>query len=188
MKTDLLRVEKTYLAHLLEAIQRCVYFLDAATQKIVWPLQGESLQAHKKDIALFDALSVLNERFAKLQDTLATALRHALLLLGEQHDSFLKVLAYYQKHEVIDSIEDWQLLRTTHNLAAHDYEIDYADIAEHFNNLHDLLGTLYLTSQRFVDHCQSTLGIVPHSADFSEEFFKAVAQGATSHQLGDHDE
>ncbi|QSH81884.1 hypothetical protein [Ferrovum myxofaciens] len=77
MKTDLLLAEKTHLGNLLEAIQRCVYFLDATSRKLPWLLNGQLLRQYKKDEALFEALSAFNERFSKLQDTLAAAMRHA---------------------------------------------------------------------------------------------------------------
>lgn len=39
----------------------------------------------------------MNERFAKLQNTLGAALRHAALLAGEATDTFLPTLAFYAK-------------------------------------------------------------------------------------------
>ncbi|WP_297484163.1 hypothetical protein [Ferrovum sp.] len=176
MKTDLLLAEKKHLGNLLEAIQRCVYFLDAASRKLPWLLNGPLLRQHKKDETLFESLSAFNERFSKLQDTLAAAMRHAQILLGEPGDSFLKVLAYYEKHAVIDSIDSWQLLRAARNLAAHDYEIDYTEIADHFNSLYELLEVLYRTSQAFVLHCDEQLGIKPGSMDFNPDFFEITSR------------
>lgn len=172
MNTDVLLAEKAHLGNLLEAIQRCVYFLDAAARKLPWPLTGDVLVHRRKDVTLFEALSAFNEWFSKLQDTLAAGMRHALILLAEPNDSFLKVLAYYEKNAVIDSIESWQLLRAARNLAAHDYEIEYALIAEHFNVLYELIGVLYGATQAFVMHCEEQLGIKPGSADFAVEFFE----------------
>jgi hypothetical protein len=176
MKTNLLLAEKMHLSNLLEAMQRCIYFLDAASRKLPWPLDENQLQQHKKDEALFEALSAFNERFSKLQDTLAAGMRHALILLGEPSDSFLKVLAYYEKHAVIESIDSWQLLRTARNLAAHDYEIDYAEIADHFNTLHELKDMLYSATLAFVKHCDEQLAIKPASTDFSTEFFNITGR------------
>lgn len=172
--TPLLSAEKAHLAGLLEAIQRCTYFLHAASIKPVWPLTGEALQERKKDEVLFEALSAFNERFAKLQDTLGAAMRHACLLEGENTEGFLKVLAYYEKTGVIESIEAWQMLRTVRNLAAHSYETDYAVIAEHFNTLYELLPVLYRASGAFVAHCKNRLNIVPTAADFSADFLRVV--------------
>ncbi len=55
--------------------------------------------------------------------------------------------------------------------AAHDYEINYADVADHFNTLNTLTRNLYQTARRFVIYCESELGVCPGSPDFSEEFY-----------------
>jgi hypothetical protein len=128
---SILNAGKLHLSELFESIQRCVYFLDAFT----WPLTADLQEAQKNDVVLFEAMAAINERFAKLQDTLAAAMRHACILAGEPSDSFLKVLSFYEKSGVLESVESWQLCRTTRNLAAHDYEIEYVQIADHFNTL-----------------------------------------------------
>ncbi len=132
MNENILDAERQYLASLLEAIQRCVYFLHASDSKIAWPLDADELAARKKDEPLFESLSAINERFARLQDTLGAAMRHSAMLMSEPTDSFLKVLAFYEKSGVIDTVSSWQLCRTARNLAAHDYETEYAVIADHF--------------------------------------------------------
>ena len=167
--------EKRHLANLLEAIQRCVYFLNASHDAIEWPLTGKVLTERKKDNNLFEAMAAINERFAKLQDTLGAAMRHSLLLSGEQADSFIKVLAIFEKNQVIRSIQDWQVARTARNLAAHDYEINYDEVAEHFNTLSTLKVHLYQTARRFVKYCETELDVRPDSPDFSEEFIQITA-------------
>lgn len=172
---QLLVAQRAHLANLLEAIQRCVYFLNASDASLTWPLTGDTLSTHKKDANFFEALAAVNERFSKLQDTLGSAMRHSLLLSGEQADSFLKVLAIFQKLGVISSIDDWQAARSARNLAAHDYETDYRLVAEHFNALHGLKPDLWGVSARFVHYCDSELNVQPSSADFSSEFFAITA-------------
>jgi len=139
-------------------------------------LQGSELETHKKDVNLFESLSSFYERFAKFQDTLASAMRHAYLLFGEKNEHFLKVLAFYEKHAVIESIETWQQLRTARNLAAHDYETDYFQIAEHFNALRELSVVLYQIAGNFTAFCARELKIEPTSADFSDEFLQIVTE------------
>jgi hypothetical protein len=48
-----------------------------------------------------------------------------LLFSEKQH------LAIFEKNQVICSFEEWQVARTARNLAAHDYEINYDDVADH---------------------------------------------------------
>jgi len=171
---SILNSEKQHLAELLEAIQRCVYFLDASSNKLTWPLTADRLEKQKKDVSLFEAMAAVNERFAKLQDTMAAAMRHACILAGEPTDSFLKVLGFYEKNGVIESVEAWQLCRTARNLAAHDYDIEYAEIAEHFNALKALTPLLYNIAERFLCYCQEQLGLLPKQADFKTEFMLIV--------------
>jgi hypothetical protein len=171
---SILDSEKLHLAELLEAIQRCVYFLDASSRKLTWPLTKEQLETRKKDLALFEAMAAISERFAKLQDTLDAAMRHACILAGEPTDSFLKVLGFYEKTGVLESVESWQLCRTARNLAAHDYEIEYAEITDQFNSLQTLIPLLYMSAACFLNYCQETLGIESKQADFSTEFLSIV--------------
>lgn len=173
---DLLASQKQHLANMLEAIQRCVYFLESSVQSVPWPLDAKLLKDHKKDADLFESLSAINERFAKLQDALGAAMRHSLILSGDQTDSFLKLLALFEKKEIIESREQWILCRTARNLAAHEYDVDYAIIAQHFNTLYALRGFLYSASGRFLHYCASDIQTIPATSDFSEEFQKVVGE------------
>ena len=170
MDRTTLNAQKCHLADLLEAIQRCTYFLDASSRKLEWPLRAEKLIIEKRNVGLFETLAAINERFAKLQDTLAAAMRHASLLSGEPTDRFLKVLSFYEKVGVLESVEIWHLCRAKRNLAAHDYETDYTEIAEHFNALHQLSPVLYRAAGRFTDYCRETLSIKPAASDFKDDF------------------
>jgi len=172
----LLQAERRHLANLLEAVQRCVHFLDASERKLPFPLEPGLLEVRKTDTELFEPLAAVNERFAKLQDTLGAAMRHALLLAGERNDSFLKVLAFFVKVGVVGSTEAWQTCRTARNLAAHDYEIDYALIAEHFNTLRELTPMLYATSAQLLDYCAENLGISPADGELRQLFRDACAR------------
>ena len=170
MNMTSLTVEREHLANLLEATQRCAHFLHASGSKVIWPLNGVTLRQRCKDVDLFESLAAFNERFAKLQDTLGAAMRHCALLMSEASAPFLKVLALFEKLEVIDSVEAWQLCRSARNLAAHDYETDYALIAEHFNELQALLRVLVGAAARLLASSARSLGIEPASSDFKAEF------------------
>jgi len=184
MSGDVLQAQRMHLAQLLEAVQRCVYFLHASDKKLPWPLSADHLLQNKKNIGLFESLAAVNERFAKLQDTLGAAMRHAVLLSGEAGETFLKVLAFYEKTGVIDSVASWQLCRTTRNLAAHDYGTDYAQVAEHSNALHALIPVLFGNAFRFLDYCRTALDALPQQMDFADDFTAIVlncgAQGGNA--------
>lgn len=170
-----LTAEREHLANLLEAVQRCAHFVYLSSSKVVWPLDGINLKQRQKDADLFEPLAAFNERFAKLQDTLGAAMRHSALLMSEVNTPFLKVLVLFEKLGVIESIESWQTCRTARNLAAHDYETDYALIAEHFNELQTLQPVLVGASSRLLTLCEHSLSIFPTTADFKTEFERVVA-------------
>lgn len=56
MTTHALENERLHLASLLEAIQRCVYFLAASDHRLSWPLTAAFLN-EKKNIDLFETLA-----------------------------------------------------------------------------------------------------------------------------------
>lgn len=60
-------------------------------------------------------------------------MRHAAILAGERADTFLHVLSFFEKINVLKSMDAWQSMRALRNLAAHEYEIDYVEIAGNFN-------------------------------------------------------
>jgi hypothetical protein len=176
MNTDLQNA-KQHLSNLLVAVERCVYFMDGSAKRIDWPINPEKLSSHSKDIDLFEAMSAVNERFAKLQDTLASAMRHAAILAGEPTDTFLRVLAFFEKIDVLSSSEDWAAMRAFRNLAAHEYEISYIDIANHFNSLKELIPQLYRTAQAFSTYCRHELNISAASKDFTPDFNNITTSG-----------
>lgn len=168
MNKDPLQLQRQHLSDLLEAIQRCAWFLSAAEEDLPWPLCADILAAHQKDKVFFGALSTINERFAKLQDTMGSAMRHAAMLASEPSESFLKVLALYEKNGVLDSIDQWQRCRAARNLAAHAYETDYEAIAMHFNTLKDLSPFLMSVATRFLFWCRESLQIEPASEVYAD--------------------
>ena len=167
MIIDKLKAQKDHLSNLLEAIERCVYFLNASLLNVPVSIEAAYLQQNQKDTALFESLSAINERFSKLQDILSSAMRHATVLSGESSDNFLNVLAFYEKSGVIESTENWQLYRTKRNIAAHEYDVNYNKIAEHFNAIKELYVLLEMDSNRFIKYCEASLNIKPASNAFS---------------------
>ena len=175
--TDILDKQRQYLAQLLEAIQRSAYFLRRSQDKVNWPLQGATLAQQSKDVDLFETLAAINERFAKLQDSLAAVMRHTALLMGEDPGNFLKVLATFEKWGLLESSSRWQQGRVIRNMATHDYDLDYQAIADHFNALHDLTPMLLDTARNLLRHARQSLSLQPASATFTVEFEGLFNQG-----------
>jgi hypothetical protein len=104
------------------------------------------------------------------------SMRHVCLLVGEITDCFLKVLSFYERTKILESLANWQLCRTVRNLASHEYAIDYSSAVEHFNTLQTLIPMLCVTAVRFLNYCLQSLDIVPKQAVFSEEFMAITPQ------------
>jgi hypothetical protein len=170
MIPDPAELERQHLADLLEAMMRCAFFSDRLSSVIIWPLTGNLLESRCNDFDLFDKLAAFNERFSKLQDSAAAAMRHATLLSGEKTTTFLEVLGFFEKVGVVKSTRDWQRIRALRNMAAHDYSIHYADIALHFNGLKEVLPELLGVVVRLVNYCDAKLSIVPKKVFFENDW------------------
>jgi len=77
MTPDPAEWDRQNLADLLEGMMRCAFFSDRLSSVIPWPLTGNLLESRCNDFDLLDKLAAFNERFSKLQDSAAAAMRHA---------------------------------------------------------------------------------------------------------------
>lgn len=166
--------ERVYLAEQLTALERCAYFAVLVDGKVNWPLTAEALREHRLDGDWFEPLAALNERFAKLQDVLGSVMRHAAFMLAEPTPTFLNVLVLFEKHRVITSVAQWHRVRKMRNQAAHDYDLDPAVTAAHFNQIHAELPELVQISARLVSFCQQWLDTIPLDPELHEVFGRVL--------------
>jgi hypothetical protein len=159
------------LSSLLESCHRSAWYLLASSNSLNWPLDEKDLSEREMDLAFYERLAAINERFGKLQDLLSTSMRNLCLLAGENADTFLRVLSFCAKQGIVGSIEDWQLCRSLRNRAAHDYGADHSITAEHFNTLHDWIPNLVSVTFRLTDYADKNLGV--RAKD--DTFLKALA-------------
>ena len=104
MNQSILDSEKLHLAELFEAVQRCVYFLDASSRKLTWPLTKERLQTRKKDVTLFEAeiaghfnsLQVLTSILYKSADRFLNYCQEALGIEPKQADFSTEFMSIVQ--------------------------------------------------------------------------------------------
>ena len=142
MSLSVLEESRGHLADLLEAGQRCAWYLQAGAAKVRWPVTGSELAQRSRDLEFYERLAAINERFGKLQDLLATTMRHLCELSGENTESFLRVASFCHKAGILSSLEDWQTCRSLRNRAAHAYGTDYTETAGHFNAMREQIGFL----------------------------------------------
>ena len=103
---------------------------------------ADARSAAPQDLEFYERLAAINERFGKLQDLLATTMRHLCELSGENTESFLRVASFCHKAGILSSLEDWQTCRSLRNRAAHAYGTDYTETAGHFNAMSEQIGFL----------------------------------------------
>lgn len=166
--------EHAYLAEQLTALERCAYFAVLVDGKVNWPLTVEALREHRLDGDWFEPLAALNERFAKLQDVLGSVMRHAAFMLAEPTPTFLHILVYFEKHQVIASVAQWHRVKKMRNQAAHDYDLDPVVTAAHFNQLHAELPELAQSAVRLVSFCQQWLDCHPLDPELHEMLERAL--------------
>jgi len=166
MTRSLLEESRGHSADLLEAGQRCAWYLQTSADKVRWPLTGKALADRSKDVEFYERLAAINERFGKLQDLLSTTMRHLCLLNGENTDSFLRVASFCNKAGILESLEEWQACRTLRNRAAHAYGTDYTETAGHFNAMHAQIPLLTTIVVRLSSYIRQNLGIEAADASF----------------------
>ncbi|WPL14144.1 hypothetical protein [Thiorhodovibrio litoralis] len=166
--------EHLYLAEQLTALERCAYFALLVDGKVTWPLTVAALREHRLDGDWFEPLAALNERFAKLQDVLGSVMRHTAFMLAEPAPTFLSVLVFFEKHRVITSVAQWHRVRKMRNQAAHDYDLQPAVTAAHFNQIHAELPELVQIAARLVSFCQQWLDCRPLDTELHEVLERAL--------------
>lgn len=172
----LLEESRRHLGDLIEACQRCAWHLNATAARVEWPLTAPKLSERQMDLGLFEPLAAINERFARLQDLLGTTMRHLCELCGERADTFLRVLAFFEKVGVIQSAEAWHACRSLRNRAAHDYGTDFEITAGYFNALHEQIAVLSAATLAIAAYAKQSLGIEPADPRFADALARLHAR------------
>lgn len=146
--------ENDYLEELLTALNRICRHLEKLLEVLPQPITEELLIQEESNFEFQNRLAALNERFSKLQDLLGRAFRHTALLLGEKHEGFLEVYAFFEKNDIVPDWRIWQKLRLLRNRAAHDYSVDFKEISDYFNEVIQGIKILLLSKENFVKFCK----------------------------------
>jgi len=95
-------------------------------------------------------------RFTKLQDAIGHRLFPVIYSVLEGDDTprpFLDTLHYLEKINIIESVEDWQMLRNLRNNLAHDYPDSVRQTMDTLNILYTtwpLLKKMYLSAEKYL--------------------------------------
>ncbi len=149
----LYQAEWDLLQHKLAALDRLAAGPRFPVSRIPFPFTDTL----KLDEEGRERLSAFNERFAKLQDLLASGMRQGLILSGEHPEGFRSTLSLMHKSGVVNDLDRWQGLRILRDNSAHDYETDGTKQAVHFNELSNELDELLNILARFRHWCETTI-------------------------------
>ncbi len=106
--------------------------------KELLPLSVDKYKAlTEHELAYIDQMSY---RYGKLQETMGKLLRTLLITLEEDVKSspFIDVLNTAEKTGIIDSAQEWIMLRELRNILTHEYSEKVDDIIEGINKLYEI--------------------------------------------------
>lgn len=109
----------------------------------IFPLNVESyLELTDEQISYTDQLIY---RFSKLQDTIGNKL-FPIILEGLQEDieylSFIDILSKIEKLGLVESSNQWLVLRETRNIVTHEYPFQVDDLIDGLNQLDEQIPTI----------------------------------------------
>lgn len=82
------------------------------------------------DPAVAERVAAIVDRFCKLQDQLAGAMRHAHTMLGERQRNFNDVVTWAVSEHILPNETTWLELRSLRNRLTHEYDLASDDMPE----------------------------------------------------------
>lgn len=137
----LARVVRKECAHLKGTDERL--FRDPFTEKTANRLAGDTELAERVD--------AFSTRFARLQDTLGDKLLPLLLqALGETTGAVIDNLDRAERLGLIESADQWMVLRKLRNQMVHEYIEDLAVLADALQTAHNGVPSLTSSTERMI--------------------------------------
>ncbi len=106
-----------------------------------------------------ESLAAFRVRFSEFQEHLGKTMRSVAIEEEQDVERFGAVLAFMERLRVIDSVEQWKLIRELRNAVNHEYEDDAARLAEFFELMTKETPVLFDYFDRLKDHCTQEYGI-----------------------------
>lgn len=123
---------------------------------LAWSLERlpETASADMDDPAAAERRAAIVDRFCKLQDQLAGAMRHAHAMLGEQQRNFHDVVAWAVSEGVLPDETTWLELRSLRNRMTHEYDPASHVMPELMALIRDSEPTLGTAADRLDQRCR----------------------------------
>lgn len=156
--TSLLAQQQKLLAEKLQVLQRL-------EDGLAWSLDHlpELEAAALDDPAVAERVAAIVDRFCKLQDQLAGAMRHVHSMLGEKQRSFHDVVTWAVSEQILPGESLWLELRSLRNRLTHEYDPKSEAFLELVAMIRAYSRHLGLASARLARLCEQR-GLLPAAA------------------------
>lgn len=139
-KIEHLRRMRNYLDYSLEQVLRLIPISD-------W--QQLTPENH-------ETLAAFRVRFIEFQEHLGKVMRAIAREEEQSTEPFSFVLLYMEKLGILDSVEQWKLIRELRNAVNHEYEENEQRLSEFFQALTQAAPDLYTCFNRIIEFCKSS--------------------------------
>lgn len=146
--TSLLVQQRKLLDEKLRALQRIKGGLAWSLERL--PELGASAM---DDPAIAERIAAIVDRFCKLQDQLASAMRHAHSMLGERQRNFHDVVTWAVSEHVLPSEAAWLELRSLRNRLTHEYDLTDDGLPQLVALIREGDATLAVAIAQFTELC-----------------------------------
>ena len=102
-----------------------------------------------------ESLAAFRVRFSEFQEHLGKAMRSVAVEEEQEVDRFGTVLAFMERLKIIDSVDQWKLIRELRNAVNHEYEDDGARLVEIFDLMIAQVPSLIKFLTRLQAYCAS---------------------------------
>lgn len=103
-----------------------------------------------------ETLAAFRVRFSDFQEQLGKTMRAIAREEEQNTEPFSVVLIYMTKLGILDSVEQWKLIRELRNAVNHEYEENTERLSEFFQELTQATPALFLWLGRIEVFCEST--------------------------------
>lgn len=136
----------------IEHLQRMRVYLDYSLAQTLPLLPIADFQALTPE--QHETLAAFRLRFSELQEQLGKTMRAIAREEEQNTEPFSTVLLYMTKLCILDSVEQWRLIRELRNAVNHEYEENSERLSEFFEELTRATPILNLWLQRIVEFCE----------------------------------
>ena len=111
------------------------------------------------DFEQHEMLAAFRVRFSEFQEHLGKTMRAVAIEEEISVERFGSVLGFMEKLGILESVDQWKLLRELRNAVNHEYEEDEIRLTQFFMEMLRATPELVATQERLVTFCQEAYGI-----------------------------